>query len=173
MKKRVSSLMAVAMAGILGPSAEATIYTETSDYSNNGVSPTSLGAFNPASDGIQGGLNFSDNTDTMLVSGTPSAPISLPISFNMSSGNYLSWAVYDDAGFVGGLTSESYNTSSGNNSLEFTVPADGDYMIYLNNESSSVVSYTIGVVPEPSTIAMMGAAATLGLGSMLRRRKQQ
>lgn len=117
---------------------------------------------------------MSDGMDAVLLSGTPGAPISLPFSFAISSGSgNLSVTIADDANHVGFLTGDSYGTTSDNDVFTFNVPADGDYMISLNNESMNVMSYTIGVVPEPSTTAMMGAAAALGFGAMLRKRKKQ
>src|SRR5687767_596759 len=112
MKPRPTSLMAVAMAGILGPSAEATVFTETTDY-GSGSPPTTIGAFDPQSDAIQGGLSLSDGLDSVLLSGTPGASISVPFSFAVSSGSpNLSVNIFDDAGFIGIITGDSYGTAT-------------------------------------------------------------
>jgi hypothetical protein len=170
MKQNYTPLMALAMAGILAPAAEAVIYTESTDYSNNGNAPTNLGAFNPAVDGILGSFGNTDGFDYMLVTGTPNAPVIMQYSITGPAFPSFSINVFDNAGFATLLGGSSSNTPSGadSNSFSFTVPADGNYMIALNQESAGTISYTIGV-PEPTSAGLLAAAA-VGAAAIRRRK---
>src|ERR1041384_6137415 len=138
MKNRSTPLMAIAMAGIAAPVAKATTFVETTDFSNSGSSPTNLGPFNPASDLIVGSLPPSDSVDALLVSGTPNAPISIP--FNVVnpnlSGASLDFGIYDNAIPSGSIAVKSFSGGplNSNDVFNFTVPADGNYMMLLSTE---------------------------------------
>jgi hypothetical protein len=169
MENKRTPLMALALAGIAAPAAHATTTVESTDYSNSQSSPTNLGAFNPASDAIVGTLINADTVDTILVSGTPNAAVSLPISFTSFPFPSISFLVYDDAGPTGLLASNNYSSSPGSDTFNFVVPADGDYMMVVAAEVGNT-SYTIGTVvpvPEPGTAALLTAG--LAVAALVRR----
>lgn len=163
--------MALAMAGILAPITDAALFVETTDYSNDGFAPTSLGAFNPASDAILGTLSPADFQDAILVTGTPGAAVSLPFSFQGTAFPGLGFQIYDNAGFGGFIAGGNYDpaSGSGNQTFNFLVPADGNYMMSVSNEGLGSTSYTIGTVPEPSASLLL--TAVVGVSATLRRRK--
>jgi hypothetical protein len=170
MKQNYTPLMALALAGILTPAAEAVIYSESTDYSNTGGSPTLLGAFDPTADGILGTVSNSDFTDAMLVTATPGASVTMNYSITGPAFPFFGISIYDNAGFATFLGGQTLNPSSGSgsDSFSFTVPGDGNYMIALNHEASGTISYTIGV-PEPTSTALLGAIA-LGAAAVRRRK---
>ena len=166
--------MALAMAGILAPIADATNIVETTDYSNTPSSPTNPGPFNPASDAILGTLNNSgDNVDAIRIIGTPNAPTALPFSFNATAATpFLFFGIYDEGDLNNFLGGNTYSSLTGSETFNFSVPADGDYVMYLSlsTEDAAAYSYTIGtVVPEPGTSGLLAAVA--GVTAALRRRK--
>lgn len=80
MKDNQTPLMAIAMAGILAPAANAATILETTDYSNDAASPAVLGAFNPVTDAIIGSVKNPDLNDHILLCGTPGTSVSLHLS---------------------------------------------------------------------------------------------
>lgn len=170
--KKLTPLMAIAMAGILAPEAKATVYNETNDFSGNGSSPTVWGAFNPLTDGIVGSINNSgDFSDIILFNGTASTLITIPFTFTHTTGfQYIFIGIYDNAGYVSPLFNYAFNgAASGSTNITFTVPTDGTYMFSVGNEGGSF-NYTLGAVPEPGTMGLMAAGA-VGAVALARRRK--
>jgi hypothetical protein len=91
----------------------------------------------------------------MLVSGTPNAAVSLPFSLTGIPFPAVTFSIYDDAGFSGLLATNFFNPASGSasQSFNFSVPADGDYVLFVDQEVGTT-TYTIStVVPEPGTAA--------------------
>jgi PEP-CTERM motif len=171
MNNHQTPLMAIAMAGILAPSANAATILETADFSNNVASPTVMGAFNPAVDAIIGSVKSPDFNDFILLSGTPGATVSLKLSlYDPDTSPSLNFFIYDDPNFSGFLLSTYYFSPTADDTIVFTVPADGDYMVNLNNgEGVGGYNYTIGTVPEPGSGALLGA----GLAAAALRRKRK
>lgn len=174
MDNRSVSLMAIAMAGIAAPVVNATIYFDTPDFSGDLGAPTSLGAFNPTADTIFGSVTNTDFNDAILVTATPGASTTLPVSlYNPPAAfPFVQIQIFDDAGGVGLLANGNYDPIPTNSTLNFTVPADGDYMIYLSSEGAGS-AYTLGVaaVPEPSTSLLLAGA--VGLAALLRKRNSR
>ena len=166
--------MAIAMAGILAPSANAATILETTDFSNSVGSPTALGAFNPAVDAVIGSVKNPDLNDFMLLTGTPGASVSLRLSlYDPDSGPFapfINFSIYDNANFIGFIDNRAYSSPTADDTFVFTVPADGDYMVNVSNgEGSGGYAYTIGTVPEPGSGAQLGA----GLAAAALRRKRK
>lgn len=171
MNSNQTPLMAIAMAGILAPSANAATILETTDFSNNVASPTALGAFNPAVDAIIGSVRNPDFNDYILLSGTPGASVSLRLSlYDPDATPFINFSISDDANFSGFIDNRVYSSPTADDTIVFTVPADGDYMLSVSNgEGVGGYSYTIGTVPEPGSGALLGA----GLAAAALRRKRK
>jgi hypothetical protein len=171
MNNNQTPLMAIAMAGILAPAANAATILEITDFSNNVASPTVLGAFNPAVDAIIGSARNPDCNDFILLSGTPGAPVSLRLSlYDPDSTPFINFSIYDNPNFSGFIANRAYSSPTADDTIVFTVPADGDYMVNVSNsEGSGGYNYTIGTVPEPGTGALLGA----GLAAAALRRKRK
>lgn len=163
--------MAIAMAGILSPAANAATILETTEFSDDAASPTVLGAFNPAIDAIIGSVKSPDVYDYIQLSGTPNATFSLKLSLYDPDGSpALNFSIYDDPNFSGFIASGFYDSPTADDTIVFTVPTDGDFVVILNNgEGSGGYNYTIGTVPEPGTGALLGA----GLAAAALRRKRK
>ncbi len=168
--------MAIAMAGIVAPLANAATIIENPDYSADAFSPTNLGSVNPTVDQILASVNSSagDSVDAMQVLGTAGAPVILPFTWNGPSDPPFILNVYDNYN-SGPLASSGYLNGAGNSNLSFTVPVDGNYFFLVVQNSSEggggIVNYTIGTnvpAPEPGAAALM----TLGMGVTALRRKR-
>jgi hypothetical protein len=177
MKDKRAPLMALALAGIAAPAASASTITETTDWSSLQGSPTPLGAFNPGTDLIKGTLSTAspgDFTDAILLNGTPGTPISIPFSILGSPNPNVFVTIYDNPPANGPLGNAFLSplSGAGSTSMNFIVPADGNYMLVLGIEGSGVTtSYTLGAaVPEPATLALL--ATGLAVGAIARRRKK-
>jgi hypothetical protein len=171
MNNNQSPLMAIALAGILSPAANAATIFETTDFSNSAASPTVLGAFNPAVDAIIGSVKNPDLDDFILLSGTPGAPVSLKLSlYDSNPTPFINFSIYDNANFSGFIDNRVYSSPTADDTIVFTVPADGNYMVNVSNtEGAGGYNYTIGTVPEPGAGALFGA----GLAAAALRRKRK
>ena len=168
--------MAIAMAGIAAPLANAATIIENPDYSADAYSPTNLGSVNPTVDQILGSVNTlgGDAVDAMQVLGTAGAPVILPFTWNGPSDPPFIINVYDNYD-SGPLFSSGYINGAGNSNLSFTVPVDGNYFFFVvqsgTEDGGGILNYTIGTnapAPEPGAAALM----TLGLGMAALRRKR-
>jgi hypothetical protein len=178
MKQNYPPLMALAMASILAPAAEATLFPETTDYSDNPSAPTNLGPFNPAVDGIMGSVLDPDQLDFMSVSATPGAAVSLPFFLQGAPTNpifdpnmFVYLLVYDNGSYDTLITSKFFTTGATNSAtLNFNVPADGNYVMLVNASEGGGFTYTIGAVPEPGTTALLAAGL---VGAALHRGRKK
>ncbi len=177
-------MLGAALAGLslVSTDAEAVVYFESTDFSNNFNTPTDLSS-NFANflnnHGIVGSLTVSggDNIDYIRVNVAPSTLAAINFRASASIPNpYFGLFAYDSAGiqlsngylFVmpdAGTTYEGALTP-------FTTPADGIIMLGTSNEAGSgtTINYSIGAVPEP-TSALLGAAGLAAAALRRRNRK--
>ena len=160
------------MAGIAAPAADAASYVETTDYSNNPSSPTVLGPFNPSlDDSIIGSVKNPDPSDWIQVTAAPASTVQLHLSlYNPDLSPSLQFSIYDNPNFGGLISTTFYSgTPTDGGTINFVVPADGNYVMQLATEGGGY-SYTIGAVPEPGTTLLL--VAGLGVAALARKRKK-
>lgn len=181
--KTNSLLLGAALAGLAGIASEAeaaTVFTETTDFSENTATPTDLSSTwsNFVTEGgIAGKIvpGSSDNTDYILLSGPANTLVSLPYSVTSTTANpYFGLNVFNGTNYVAGsyITSSPTPGQTYTGVLNFTVPANGKFTIGTSNEGAggSTLNYTIGaVVPEAGT-SVLGLAG-LAAAALRRRRK--
>ena len=175
------ALIGAALAGLscFAPEAGATtVFTETTDFTNNFSSPTNLlSTFANFLDGggVVGQINtFGDYADCFELNVTPNTEVSIPWSVSSSTANqYFYLNVFDE---LGNFLKGSFSTTPESNTLYqsalvFTTPASGKIQFGVSQEASSATfNYTIGAtVPEPTTglLSLAGLAA-----AALRRRRE-
>lgn len=182
--KTSSLLLGAALAGLAGVSTEAeaaTVFTETTDFSNALDTPADLtatwGNF-VTSGGIAGAIapGTSDTVDYIKVSAPANTSVSIPYSATATSSNtYFGLNVFDGLSYLTGiyLPSVMVPGQTYDGALTFTMPASGQVTFGTSYEggSGSTINYTIGAtVPEAgsSVLGLAGMAAT----ALRRRRKE-
>ncbi|RYD21990.1 MAG: hypothetical protein EOP88_09515 [Verrucomicrobiaceae bacterium] len=179
--KTTSLLLGAALAGLAGVSTEAqaaTIFTETTDFSEDATEPTDLTttwANFVTSGGIAGSITIgTDYADNVRISAPANTLVTIPISFTSTvSEPYLNIYAFDgeafrDSAFYEVVTpGQTYSRD-----YTFMMPSSGQIVIGLFHESgpSGTINYTIGAtVPEAST-SMLGLAG-MAAAALRRRRK--
>lgn len=154
--------------------ADAAVYVEPTDFSNNVSLPTDLtGQFSNflAGNQITGTVSGTDYWDHFKVSVTPLTQVKLNIrayfpndtDFLTISATGLSGQFLDSFDFQGKLGEASEDV------LEFMSPTDGIVQFSVGLEGGGPVNYSVGAVPEPTT-GLLGLAG-LAASALHRRRK--
>ncbi len=182
--KTHSLLLGAALAGLTGLSTDAegaTVFTETTDFSDNLTTPTDLSATWSdfvSSGGIAGRVmpGTTDYTDYVLVSAPANTVVSIPYSATSTTSNpYFGLNAFNGGSYLAGSYLDTMPTpgQTYNGMLNFTMPSSGKVTIGTSQEAGfgTTVNYTIGAtVPEASSsvLALAGMAA-----AALRRRRDK
>ncbi len=175
-------MLGAAFAGLSCLATEAnaaTVFTETTDFSNSYGSPTDLSSiFANFLDGgsVVGQMVIgSDYADVFSVNVTPNTLVSIPWTVSNNTPEYFGLGVANPSSGNAMIAFEWVNTVAGGTpvqrTLNFTTPASGKITFYTSQESGSATfNYTVGpMVPEPTTglLSLAGLAA-----AALRRRRE-
>ncbi len=175
-------MLGAALAGLslVSTDAEAAVYFESTDFSNNFNTPTDLSsAFANflSNHRIVGSLMVGggDNIDYIRLNVAPSTTAVINFSASASMPNpFFGLFAYDSAGIQlsnGYLFSMPDAGTTYQGALTpFTTPANGIIVLGTSNEAGSgTINYSIDAVPEP-TSALLGAA---GLAATALRRSRK
>jgi uncharacterized protein (TIGR03382 family) len=171
------SLLGAALAGLalVPTSADAAVYIETIDFSNNFDEPTDLtGEFANflAGHKISGTIS-NDDPDNFKVLMAPSTLVSLNVQVLLSNGGDYFFISARDSATQSPLGSlELYGGTHGEplvDVLSFTSPVSGAVSFSVSSEGGTNINYSVASVPEPAT-GLLGLAG-LAAAALQRRRK--